>query len=354
MPDTLLAHLRSVAPVVAAIPYLQPADPFLETAGEDMRRRIYLTETANGELRCIRPEFTIPICLDYLKNHSQPRRISYGGAVFQQGRKDNTEFNQAGLEDLGNTDSIAADVACMADMLDALARCGLNNVVVTLGQQQVFQVVVAGLELPPTLAQRLMRNFGAPQQLSAQISAMEDGRGPEIAVEDEDTLIERVEVMMKSAGLSPRAGRSPRDIAARMRQKAQEARFSLSAERADILRRYLAIEAPLDEVSGQLERFAKSSGLAFGPALQNLETSLQQLRARDVEVDQLMFKASFGRKLDYYTGLLFEARVDGFEHAVAGGGRYDRLCTLLGSKVPVPAVGFSISCDRVLEAGGSV
>jgi ATP phosphoribosyltransferase regulatory subunit len=46
--------------------------------------------------------------------------------------------------------------------------------------------------------------------------------------------------------------------------------------------------------------------------------------------------------------MLFEAEVD--EISVAGGGRYDRLCTLLGAENPIPAVGFSISLDRVEEA----
>ncbi len=42
------------------IPVIQPADQFLDMAGEDLRRRIFLTENENGESLCLRPEFTIP------------------------------------------------------------------------------------------------------------------------------------------------------------------------------------------------------------------------------------------------------------------------------------------------------
>ena len=65
------------------VPILQDADPFLETAGEDMRRRIFITESASGAMQCLRPEFTIPICLTHAE---KPGRYAYGGTVVRQGR----------------------------------------------------------------------------------------------------------------------------------------------------------------------------------------------------------------------------------------------------------------------------
>ncbi|RVH98840.1 ATP phosphoribosyltransferase regulatory subunit, partial [Sinorhizobium meliloti] len=42
-------------------PVIQPAEPFLDMAGEDLRRRIFMTESETGESLCLRPEFTIPV-----------------------------------------------------------------------------------------------------------------------------------------------------------------------------------------------------------------------------------------------------------------------------------------------------
>ena len=65
-PDILaLFAARGAAPVDVAM--LQPADPFLDIAGEDLRRRIFLTESETGETLCLRPEFTIPVCLDHIR-----------------------------------------------------------------------------------------------------------------------------------------------------------------------------------------------------------------------------------------------------------------------------------------------
>ncbi len=60
------------------------------------------------------------------------------------------------------------------------------------------------------------------------------------------------------------------------------------------------------------------------------------------------------RGLSYYTHTVFEMIDEGDEEtgplSVAGGGRYDYLGTMLGSKKEVPAVGAAIGMDRVIEA----
>ncbi len=353
MLDLLLAYLREAAPDQVDIPILQPADPFLETAGEDMRRRIFLTETTDGVQHCLRPEFTIPICLAH---RGGVARYAYGGTVFRQNRQGSSEFQQAGLEDLGNSDSAGADAAAMADMLDALERIGVAGPGVVIGDQNLFGVVVENLQLPEPIAARLVRNFGEPEQIGRIIDSLtadpqSSARRDEVyqlaLAGDEAALEARVLEMMQIAGLPPHAGRSPGAIALRMIARVRESSFRLDAERAEILRNFLALETPLDGAAAELARFAASAGLDFGSSLALFEERVAGLRARNVALGQLTYRASFGRRLDYYTGVLFEAEMAGV--AVAGGGRYDHLCTLLGSDEPVPAVGFSISLDRVAE-----
>ena len=358
MLNSLLTHLSQVAPETADIPILQPADPFLDTAGEDLRRRIFITEAADGSLNCLRPDFTIPICQQHIEGDAKQARYAYGGTVFRQGREGAVEFQQAGLEDLGMADSIAADVACLADMIDGLERCGVSDFRITLGDQQLFAAVVKALELPVAQAERLERNFGAPDVLSDLIASYENGTtrkngddqmGALASAGDEAGLIAMIEAKMQQAGLSPKAGRSPQDIAHRMIAKAAESHFQLSADRAAILRTYLALETPLLQAEEALIEFAGETGIDFGDALTAFAARNEGVGGRGVALENFTFRASFGRKLDYYTGVLFEA-YGGSGDVLAGGGRYDRLCTILGADQPVPAVGFSIMIDRVEEA----
>jgi histidyl-tRNA synthetase len=66
------------------------------------------------------------------------------------------------------------------------------------------------------------------------------------------------------------------------------------------------------------------------------------------------------RGLDYYTRTAFELESDdlGAQSALAGGGRYDLLALEIGSKNPVPAVGFAAGMERLLlavaEAGNAI
>src|SRR5579872_1433094 len=63
---------------------LQPAEPFLDLSGEDIRRRMYLTEVAGREF-CLRPDLTIPVSRDYLASPraGEPAAFCYLGPVFR-------------------------------------------------------------------------------------------------------------------------------------------------------------------------------------------------------------------------------------------------------------------------------
>ena len=130
-PDILALFASRSAPTVE-VPVLQPADPFLDMAGEDLRRRIFLTESETGAALCLRPEFTIPVCLDHIASQAgTPRRYSYLGEVFRQRREGGNEFFQAGIEDLGDKDTAHADARSIADA-HALLTLTLPGVALTV------------------------------------------------------------------------------------------------------------------------------------------------------------------------------------------------------------------------------
>ena len=82
-----------------------------------------------------------------------------------------------------------------------------------------------------------------------------------------------------------------------------------------------------------------------------------QTALRDADGDQnaVRFDTKFGRNLEYYSGFIFE--ISDKDHPelrqIAGGGRYDRLMTGLGSPREIPATGCAIYVDRLLAATGA-
>ena len=98
------------------------------------------------------------------------------------------------------------------------------------------------------------------------------------------------------------------------------------------------------------------------PVIDQLPSILEFLNAEDAEhfrrVRDLLddrgiaytVKPRLVRGLDYYARTTFEITHGalGAQNAILGGGRYDGLAELLGSKVPAPGIGFSIGEDRMV------
>ncbi len=84
-----------------------------------------------------------------------------------------------------------------------------------------------------------------------------------------------------------------------------------------------------------------------------LQTIIDDAIALGVPKDLIKFNPALARGLDYYTGLIFEGKVNGFSGSVGAGGRYDKLIEQL-SGVSIPAVGFGIGFDRTVEVANEL
>ena len=108
------------------LPVLHPVDPFLEAAGEDIRRRIFVTEGASGERYCLRPDFTIPVCHHHLASGGGAGRYAYEGLVFRRQDAGATERLETGFEAIGGTNQAEDDAAALALAADGVAALGAN------------------------------------------------------------------------------------------------------------------------------------------------------------------------------------------------------------------------------------
>src|SRR5687768_15439335 len=95
---------------------IQPAEPFLDLSGEDIRQRMFLTADRQGQELCLRHDCTIAVSRDYLASAAagQPAGFCYLGPVFRQGEDGPGEFLQAGVESFGRADTAAADAEMLS------------------------------------------------------------------------------------------------------------------------------------------------------------------------------------------------------------------------------------------------
>lgn len=342
-------------------PIIQPAEPFLDMAGEDLRRRIFMTESDTGASLCLRPEFTIPVCLRHIETATgTPKRYSYLGEIFRQRREGGHEFYQAGIEDLGDGDTAGTDARAIGDAIGILTRLVPGKPLsVTLGDQAVFEAVVQALGLPTGWQKRLIHAFGNMMQLEtllARLASPQPVTGLDAHVldflnrGDERGLVKHIDATMQATGYSTNASRSPQEIARRLREKLVLSETRLDDAAFRVLEEFLSLSVPLADASAALAGFADAAGLKLGTALRNFDARVAALAKAGVDASNIDYRAAFGRPLDYYTDLVFEVTVEGSSAVLAGGGRFDRLMTLLGAKDHIPAVGFALWLDRIETA----
>jgi len=122
-------------------------------------------------------------------------------------------------------------------------------------------------------------------------------------------------------------------------------RIGISETIIDKIINIISLRAPLEEAIRDLQaRYGSNQHIIEG--IKHLEEISAIVRSKNI-----VFDMSLVRGLDYYTGPIFEAIVEGIKiGSIGGGGRYDNLIEMFtGTKVP--ATGFSIGLDRVIEVG---
>ena len=157
-----------------APPILQPAEPFLDLSGEDIRKRMYLTTAPGGAEMCLRPDLTIPVAREYLASSSagKPASFCYLGPVFRHRSKASAEFMQLGVESFGRTDQAAADAEMLALALEAAAHYGVAGPLVQVGDVALFAALIGALDLAPAWKRRLAMWLADPHFLAVETEAL--------------------------------------------------------------------------------------------------------------------------------------------------------------------------------------
>jgi ATP phosphoribosyltransferase regulatory subunit len=353
--DALLSSFAQAGYIRAEPAILQPAEPFLDLSGEDIRKSLYLTTDPGGEELCLRPDLTIPVACDYLRSSraGQPAGFSYLGPVFRYRGGRSNEFLQAGIESFGRQDRAAADAEMLALALQAISAVGLTDVEIRTGDVALFNALIDALGLYPVWRRRLIKDFNRKVSLAEDIERLTLATAPgrneyegvlaALAGSDRKAALALVTDLMSIAGTTNVGGRSVSEIADRFLEQSTLKGGALPRDALKTIKQFLAISGDPDEAVAQLRALAGEAKLDIHAAIDQLESRVGFMAARGIDTKAARFSTAFGRGLDYYTGFEFElhGKGNGVEPLVAGG-RYDGLMTQLGSATPIAAVGFSV------------
>jgi len=348
-----------------------PADAVLDHMGESIRKRLLITTAPDGTEFSMRPDFTLPLAHWQIANGPPDGgRYSYSGFAFRYPNPDeltrvSAEFRQVGIENFGAGNAAEADADTLALAVRALQRAGIGSPKLILGDVGLFEALIGSLNLGEMWSGRLRRLYWRHTlsedmvlsllQKSSITMPDEAALGGSLSrMEREDARVIRAEVMA-IAGVSGAGGREADEIAARYAQKAREAEGERpSLEVGELIDKFLSIEANAKDAPGQLRDFARRAGLDLNSSIGGFEKRLEIAENLAINLDDAVFSTTVGRRIEYYTGFVFEAH-DQITQAVgplASGGRYDNFLSDIGDSNTLSAVGCSIYIDRLVFLSG--
>nr|HEV8009831.1 ATP phosphoribosyltransferase regulatory subunit [Bradyrhizobium sp.] len=362
--DALLLSFAQAGYARAEPAILQPADPFLDLSGEDIRKSLYLTTDASGEELCLRPDLTIPVARDYLASSraGQPAGFSYLGPVFRYRADRPGEFLQAGIESFGRQDRAAADAEMLALALEATAAFGVTDVEIRTGDVALFTALIDALDLYPVWRRRLIKDFNRKISLEQDLERLTratrasrneyEGVLAALAGSDRKAALALVTDLMSIAGTTNVGGRSVSEIADRFLEQSTLKGGALPRDALELIKRFLAIAGDPDDAIARLRALADDARLDITAAIDQFESRVGFMAARGIQTGATRFSTSFGRGLDYYTGFEFELHAKGNDvEPLVAGGRYDGLMSQLGASTAIPAVGFSVWIETLTQVG---
>jgi ATP phosphoribosyltransferase regulatory subunit len=292
--EQLVARLGEAGYDEVILPILDYLEPYERLLTPVTRGELYRFVDRDGELLALRADFTpmlARLLAPRLEALELPLRLFYRGDVirYQEERAGRArEFYQVGAELLGLAGD-AAEREVLRLFLELATAVGSGGLQVVLGFAGALDDLLLGAETDD------------PARLAAAVARRERGEVRRAC----PTLLGVVEngVPDRPEDLGPASGGRLLDL------------YALADE--------LSAAFPGVRLSIDLAEFARSS---LDPRL----------------------AAGEGDR-PYYDGLVFHAYAGPAALPVGGGGRYDRLFRALGAEVP--AVGFSLSLERLLEAG---
>ena len=316
----------------------------VERSGESFRRFIFSFNDQNGNELCLRPDLTIASCLKYLNDKAKgTRKVFYNGQAFRKtlNRTDPIIRNQIGFEIIGSKKEKEDDKKILETAIKSLSKFNYTSGSLTIGNVEIFKLLLNKLDIPKRWRLRLQRHFWRENYFNELLKRLETNSDVDPTIVEIDK--KRYQQMLKQDQLKMIAGRSVNEILERFNNKIKDPRRAKKGKNvAKIIKDFLKIKCSIDQAANKLNSFFRKNKINL-----RVESNYFPITKNKVSKLNIRYSASFGRQLEYYTGLVFkiEIKKKSKNINIINGGRYDNLIGDLGSNKKIPAVGAAINLN---------
>ena len=343
--EKILRSVKTMGFKYIELPSVIEANHIVKRSGENFRKFIFSFSDQNGNELCLRPDLTIVSCLRYLENKFKGKeKIFYSGQAYRksQNKKDSIIRNQIGFEIIGSQNEKNDDKEIINTSLKSLKNLKYSSGTLTLGNVEIFNTLISKLDIPKRWKLRLSRHFWREEYFNDLLKRLETNSDVDPTIVEIDK--KRYFKMLKENKSSIIAGRSIEEIMSRFEKKIKDPRRPSKGKNVSkIIKEFLKIKCPINKAAGELNKFFKKYKI-------NLVVDQKYFPISNNKVSKLnvVFSTSFGRQLEYYTGMVFkiDIKLKNKVTNIYNGGRYDHLISDLGSTKEIPAVGAAINLNN--------
>ena len=341
--ENILKSLKSSGFDYIDLDTVIPTNLILERSGESFRSLIFSFMDQNGKEICLRPDLTIASCIKYLnQKKKRSSKVFYNGQAFRKVQKKNEKIirDQIGFEIIGSKDEKRDDKQIINTGIKVLNKFRYKSGSITIGNVEIFHLLINKLDIPKRWKLRLQRHFWREAYFNELLRRLETNSDVDENIVELDK--KRYLKLCKQNQNRNIAGRSLREILFRFDNKIKDPRRQVKGQNVvKIIREYLKINCKMSNAATILNAFFKKNKI-------NLTVGKNYFPITKDKVSKLNanFSSSFGRHLEYYTGMVFKITINSNSRKIqVNGGRYDNLISDLGSSKNIPAVGGAISLN---------
>ena len=343
--EKILRSVKSRGFKYIELPSVIEANHIVQRSGENFRKFMFSFTDINGKELCLRPDLTIASCLRYLEEELKGKeKIFYSGQAYRkvQNKKDSIIRNQVGFEIIGSKDEKNDDKEIINTSLESLQSIKYTTGTLTIGNVEIFNLLISKLNIPKRWKLRLIRHFWREKYFNDLLKRLETNSDVDPTIVEIDK--KRYFKMLKEDLSKFIAGRSINEILKRFDNKIRDPRGASKGKKvSQIIKNFLKIKCPINKAAAELNKFFKKNKINLVVDQKYFPTSKNKISKLNV-----VFSASFGRQLEYYTGMVFKIDIKSKSknRNIINGGRYDKLISDLGSEKQIPAVGAALNLSN--------
>ena len=317
----------------------------VERSGESFRRFIFSFNDQNGNELCLRPDLTIASCLRYLNERIKgTAKVHYYGQAFRKNlnKTDPIIRNQIGFEIIGSKNEKKDDKQIVETSLKSLSKFNYSSGNLVIGNVEIFKLLLNKLDIPKRWRLRLQRHFWRESYFNDLLKRLETNSDVDPTIVEIDK--KKFQKMLKGDQSRQIAGRSVNEILTRFNNKIKDPRRAKKGRNVSkIIKEFLKINCPIDQAEKKLNLFFKKNKINL-----RVEENYFPIKKNKYSKLNIKFSSSFGRQLEYYTGMVFKIDIKSKSKKIniINGGRYDNLIADLGSSKTIPAVGAAINLNN--------